>query len=142
MDLSIHNNQRITKWIQSEVDYNFINQCYTIAFQDDQVLLEKIYKELKQLCPYCLLVPRYLLFVKCGHFTCFPCLRDYPRHRFMFQRIFPCPICQQSCRLNEIYTYKVEKKKCLDSISMRMFKKAKFICSYAGCGKSYPLKKN
>ena len=24
---------------------------------------------------------------------------------------------------------------------MRMFKKAKFICSYAGCGKSYPLEK-
>ena len=40
MDLSPYNFQRITKWIQSEVDYNFLNQGYTIAFNDDQVLLE------------------------------------------------------------------------------------------------------
>ena len=57
----------------------------------------------------------------------------------LFETIVPCPICQQSCRLNEIYSYQVEEKKRSNSISMRMFNKAKFICSYAGCGKSYPL---
>ena len=62
MELSPHNIQRITKWIQSEVDYNFLNPCYTYAFQDDQVLLEQNDKELKQVCPHCLLVPRYPLF--------------------------------------------------------------------------------
>ena len=62
MNLSPHNIQRITKWIQSEVDYNFHNLGYTIAFNDDQVLLEQNDNELKQVCIYCLLVPRYPLF--------------------------------------------------------------------------------
>ena len=58
MDSSPHNVQLITKWIQSEVDYNFLNPGYTIGFQDDQVKLEQTDKELKQVCPYCLLVSR------------------------------------------------------------------------------------
>ena len=37
MDLSPHNIQRIKKWIQSEVDFNFLNPGYTMGFQDDQV---------------------------------------------------------------------------------------------------------
>ena len=40
-----------------------------------------------------------------------------------------------------IYIYKVEKNKRPNSILMKMFIKAKFICSYAGCGKSYPWEK-
>ena len=62
MDLSPHNIQRIKKWIQSEVDYNFLNPSYTIGFQDDQGFLEQNDKELKQVYPHCLLVPRYPLF--------------------------------------------------------------------------------
>ena len=50
MDLSTHNIKRIKKWIQSEVDYNFLNPGYTIGFQDDKVLLEQNDKELKQVC--------------------------------------------------------------------------------------------
>ena len=139
MNLSPHNIQRITKWIQSEVDYNFLNPGYTIAFNDDQILLVQSEKELKQVCSHCLLVPRYPLFVKWRHLTCFPCLREYRKHRGMFEKMFPCPICKQSYRLNEIYTYQVEKTKRPNSISMRMFKRVKFICSYAGCGRFYPL---
>ena len=48
MDRSPHNIQRITEWIQSEVDYNFLNPGYTIAFNDDQVVFEQNDKELKQ----------------------------------------------------------------------------------------------
>ena len=59
----------------------------------------------------------------------------------MFEKLFPCSICKQSCQLNEIFTYQVEKIKCPNSISMKMFKRAKFICSYAGCGVSHPLEK-
>ena len=76
MDLSPHNIQRISEWIKSEVDYNFLNPGYTIAFKDKQVVLEQSEKELKQVCPYCLLVPRYPLFFKCGHITCLPCLEE------------------------------------------------------------------
>ena len=107
MDLSPLNIQRITKWIQSEVDYNFLNPGYTYAFKDDQVLLEQNGKKLKQVCPHCLLVPRYLLFYKCGHLSCLPCLREYRRYKFIFEKVFPSPICQQSCRLDEIYTWKI-----------------------------------
>ena len=32
MNLSPHNIQRITKWIQNEVDYNFLNPGNTYAF--------------------------------------------------------------------------------------------------------------
>ena len=39
MDLSPHNIQRITEWIQSDVDYNFLNPGYTFAFKDEQVVL-------------------------------------------------------------------------------------------------------
>ena len=102
MDFLPHNVQRITKWIQSEVGYNFLNPGYTIGFQDDQVILEQNDKELEQVCPYCLLVPKYPLFFKCGHLTCFPCLREYRRHIVMFEKLFPCPFCKQSCHLNEI----------------------------------------
>ena len=63
MDLSPHNIQRITEWIQSELDYNWINLNYTNDFPDDQVLLDQCDKELKQVCFNCLLVPRYPLFV-------------------------------------------------------------------------------
>ena len=77
MNLSPHNIQRIKTWIQSEVDYIFLNPGYTIDFQDDRVLLEQNDKELKQVCPHCLLVPRYSLFFKCGHRTCLVCLREY-----------------------------------------------------------------
>ena len=57
----------------------------------------------------------------------------------MFEKLFPCPMCKQSCCLNEIYTYQVEKTKRTNSISMRMFKSVRFVCSYVGCGRSYPL---
>ena len=59
----------------------------------------------------------------------------------MFEKLFPCPICKQSSYLNEIYTYQVEKNKRPNSILMKMFKRAKFICSYAGCGVSFLLEK-
>ena len=142
MDLSPDNIQRITEWIQSEVDYNFLNPGYTIAINDDQVLLEQNDNDLKQFCSHCLLVPRYLLFIKCGHLTRLPCLREYRRHRVMFKNMFSCPICKQSCCINEIYTYQVKKKKRPNSILMRIFKRVKFICSYTRCGKFYPLEKN
>ena len=77
MDLLLHNIQRITEWIQSEVDYNFLNPCYTVAFNDDQILLKQDDKELKQVCRYCLLVPTYSLFFKCGHLTCTSFLSEY-----------------------------------------------------------------
>ena len=57
----------------------------------------------------------------------------------MFEKLILCPICKQFCRLNEIYTYQVKMIKRPNSISMRMFKSVKFICSYAGCGVSYSL---
>ena len=123
------------------MDYNFLNPGYTIGFQDDQVLLKQNDKELKQVCPHCLLVPRYPLFFKCGHLTCLPCLKEYRRHIVMFDQLFSCPICKQSCRLNKIYIYQVEKTTRPNSISMRMFKSVKFICSNAWCGRSYPLEK-
>ena len=85
MNLSPHNIQRITEWIQSEVDYNFINPGNSISFQVDQVLLDQIDEELKQICPYCLSVPRYPLFFKCGHITCLPCLKEYRIHRSIFE---------------------------------------------------------
>ena len=78
-----HNIQRITEWIQSEVDYNFINPSYTNDFPDDQVLLDQCDKELKQVCSNCLSVPRYPLFLKCGHLSCLPCLREYRNHKFV-----------------------------------------------------------
>ena len=108
MDLSPHNIQRITEWIQS--DYNFLNPGYTIAFNNDHIVLKQNDKEFKQVCFNCLLVPRYPLFFNCGHLTCFPCLREYQRHRVMFEKMFPCPICKQSCCINKIYTYQVEKQ--------------------------------
>ena len=111
MDLSFHNIQRITKWIQSEVDYNFLNPDYTIAFNDDQILFEQNDKELKQVCPHCLVVPIYPLFFKCGHLTCLTCLSEYRRHIVMFEKMFPCPICNQSCRLKEIYTFQWRRQK-------------------------------
>ena len=37
MDFSLQNIQRITEWIQLEVDYNFLNIWYTIAFNNEQV---------------------------------------------------------------------------------------------------------
>ena len=40
MDHSPHNIELITEWIQSEVDYNFINPRYANAFTDDQVFLD------------------------------------------------------------------------------------------------------
>ena len=76
MDLSHNNIKRITKSIQSTVEYNFLNPSYTIGFQDDQVLHEQNDKVLKQVCTHCLLVPRYLIIVKCEHLTCFPCLSE------------------------------------------------------------------
>ena len=64
----------------------FFNPGYTIAFNDYQVLLKQNDKELKQVCPNCLLVPRYLMLLKCGHLTCLQCLREYRRHRVMFEK--------------------------------------------------------
>ena len=101
MNLSPHNIQRITEWIQSEVDYNFLNPGYTIGFNNDQVLLEQNNNKLNQVCPHCLLVARYPLLLKCGHLTCLLCLKEYRRHRFMFKKILPFPICKQFCHHNE-----------------------------------------
>ena len=120
-------------------NYNFLYPGYSIAFNNDQILLKQNDKELKQVCPHCLLVPRYQLFFKCRQLTCLICLREYRRHKVMFEKMFPSPICKQSCRLNEIYAYQVEKTKQPNSNSMKMFKRVKCICSYAGCGRSYPL---
>ena len=136
MDFSRHNIERITEWIQC--DYNFRNPGYTIAFKDEQVVLEQRGKELKQVWIYILLVPRYLLYFKCWHITCLSCIEQCRRHIFKFEIIVPCPICKQSSSLNEIYSYKVETKR-FYSISIKMIKQAKFIFSYKGCEMSYSL---
>ena len=57
----------------------------------------------------------------------------------MFNKILLCQICTQSCHLNEISSYQVEKNKRPNSISMKMIPRVKFICSHAGCRESYPL---
>ena len=80
------------------------------------------------------------MFYKCGHITCLPCLREYRRLKYTFQTKLPCPTCLQLAAWMKLI-HKVEKTKRPDSISMRMFKNAKFTCSYANCGKSYPLDK-
>ena len=76
------------------MDNKFLNAGYTIGFQNDQFLLEQNDKELKQVCLYCLLVPRYPLFFKCGHLTCLPCLTEYRRHIVEFEKLFPWSICK------------------------------------------------
>ena len=91
------------------MDDNLLYPGYIYAFQNDFVLLEQNDKTLKQVCPHCLLVQRYSLFIKCGHLSCLPCFREYRKYKFMFEQIFLCPICLQSCCLDEIDTYKVEK---------------------------------
>ena len=83
MDLLPHNIQRITKWIQSEIYYNFLNPGYTISCQYDQVLHEQNDKEFKDVCFYFLLVLRYFMFFKCGHITYLPCLREYRRQSYV-----------------------------------------------------------
>ena len=88
MDLSPPNIQRITKWIQSEVDYNCLNLGYTYAFQNDLVLLEHNDKELKQVCINCLLVLRYPLIFKCRHLSCLQCLREYRKLKFLLKNLF------------------------------------------------------
>ena len=113
--------------------YHSLSRWSSFTWSNDKVL--------KQVCPHCLLVPRYPLFFKCGHLTCLPRLREYRRHIVMFEKLFSFPICKQSCHLNEIYTYQVDKNKRPNSISMKMFKRPKFICSYAWCGVSYPSEK-
>ena len=57
----------------------------------------------------------------------------------MFEKIFSCSIFQKSFRLDKIYLFKVQKQKRHNSFSIRMFKKAQLICTYADCGKSYSL---
>ena len=138
--LSPQNIQRITEWIKSKVDYNFLNPAYTIDFKDKRVVLEQSDNYFKQVCPSCVLVQRYSLLFKCGHISCFPCLEKCRRHIFKFEIIVPCSICKQSSRLNEIYTYIVKNRKRPDSILMRMFKQAKVFCSYKRSAKSYLLK--
>ena len=59
----------------------------------------------------------------------------------MFEKLCSLSNLHQCCHLNEIYTYQWENNKRPNFISMKMFKRAKFICSYAGCGVSYPLVK-
>ena len=137
MAITAQNIRRIKEWIQAEVDFNFLALGYSNAFQDNQVLM--INQELKQICAHCLLIPRYPLFFKCGHLTCLPCLREYKKLRFTFNINIPCPTCHQSCNKDEIFTYSMEKAQRSDSISMRMFKNSKFICSNAKCKQSFSM---
>ena len=126
------------------MDYNFLNLGDTIGFQDDQVLLEQNDKEQKQVCPHCLLVPKDPLFFKCWHITCLSCLREYRRHIVMFEKLFPCPICKQSCHLNEIFTYQVEKKTSKLYFNKTVQKSKVYLllrkkCSVSSIGKHPPL---
>ena len=137
MDLSPHNIQRIRELIHAELVYHFLTLGYSNVFKNKQVLLEN--QELKQMCGICNHVPRYPLFNKCGHLTCLLCLQKYKRLKFTFKLIITCLTCRQDCCMYEIYTYQVEKLKRPDSISMRIFNKAQFICSIQGCGQSFLL---
>ena len=127
MDLSPNNIKRITEWIHAELDYNLLTPSYSNVINNKPVLIEN--QELKNICAICNHVSGYLLFYKCKHFTCFPCLREYKRLKYTFKLHFAFPTCRENCFMYKIYTYQVKKIKRLDSISMRMFNKAKFICS-------------
>ena len=48
MDLSPHKIKRINEFIQSEVNYYFLNPGYTNAFNDDKFYLSKITKNLNE----------------------------------------------------------------------------------------------
>ena len=101
MTISERNVQRITDWINKESDYSFIYPGYSFDFKDDQVQLED--KELLQICAHCLSVPRYPLFLKCGHLTCLPCLDKYYKLCFNFQYKIRCPTCKQFCSLDDMH---------------------------------------
>ena len=137
MNISARNIERITDWINKEPDYSFIYRGYSSEFKDEQIQLEN--KELMQVCAHCLSVPRYPLFFKCGHLTCLPCLIKYYKHYFNFQFKIICPTCKQYSSLDEINTYESEKRDHPDSVSMRMFNNAFFICSHSGCGQFLKL---
>ena len=131
--------QRIIDWINKECDYLFIYPGYSVVFNDEQIKLED--KELLQICAHCLSIPLYPLFFKCCHLTCFPCLVKYYKLCFNFQYKIRCPTCKQFSSLDDIYTFNENKRHHSDSVSMRMFKKALFICSHAGCAQSFQLEK-
>ena len=103
MARSEKNVRRITDWINKESDYFFINPGYYFVFIDEQIQLED--KELLQIFAHCLSVPRYPLFVKCGHLTCLPCLDKYYKLCFNFQYKIRCPTCKQFCSLDDICTF-------------------------------------
>ena len=113
---------------------------YSIAFQDEKVQIEQNGKELEQVCAHCFVVPRYPLFFKYGPLTCLRCVREYQKHRFIFEKMLFCQICKKFCHLNETYTYQMEQNKCPNYITMRMLKRVKFICCYAWYKKSDKLK--
>ena len=137
IDLSPHNIQRITEWIHAELDYHLLTPGYLNVCQNKQVILEN--QELKIIWAICNHVPRCPLFYKCGHLTCLPCLWEYKSEKFTFKLLITCPTCLQDCFMYEIYTYQIENIKRPESISMRMFNKAKYICSLQGCGQSFQL---
>ena len=141
MNQSPYNIQRITEWIQSEVDYNFYNPGYTIAFNNDQVLLEENDNILNKVSPYCLLVPRYSFFQMRTPHMCFVS-KNIENIDLCSTKYYLVQFASKLCYLNKIHTYQVEKNKRSNSISMRMFPRLKFICFHAGCGDLFIGKNN
>ena len=86
-----------------------------------------------EICVHCLSVPRFPLFFKCGHLTCLPCLNKYYKLNFNCKFKVRCPTSKYFGSFDEIYTYKNERVEHIDSVSMKMFKEALFLCAHAGC---------
>ena len=135
--MNTKNTQRIITWINEEPDNSFINQGYSSVLSDEQIPLGN--KELMQICAHCLSVPRFPLFYKCGHLTCLPLLDKYYKLNFNFKFKIRCPTCKHIGSLDEIHIFKVEKVEHPDSVFMRMFKEALFVCTHEGCGQTFSL---
>ena len=92
-----------------------------------------------QICAHCLYVPRFLLLSKCRHLTCLPFLDKYYKLNFNCKFKVICQTCKHFGSLDEINTYKVEKVEHSDSVFIKMFNEALFLCAHDRCSQSFSL---
>ena len=98
------NPQLIPKWINEEPDNFVINPGSSPVCSNEQIQLGN--KEIMQICAYYLSVPRYPLFLKCGHLTCLPCFDTNYKLNFNSEFKVRCPTCKYFGSLEKTHTYK------------------------------------
>ena len=136
----VRNISRIHEWVSREPSQIYLDRKFSISFNQDNINV--IDRELIQVCPVCLELPRFPLILSCGHVMCHICLVELFKQRskrINKELCIKCPVCRTArVKLDKISSLTTALSMNTHNRVTSFYKESTIKCGNRGC-KHSPL---